>query len=465
MPTSMSLLARLSPLVVAPLLLAPLVPAASGDTKPRATNGWATLSDVQSHIEPMVEPGLAHTPDGTLVVAWREPDPTLEGKPALMTNTVSPTNTVGVPVKRLTWESLSADPEVLSTPVGVDVIFGGSDGVDFGGSGLHLPIGANGTSGAPPDERYLVGGGGPDLPLDAARTADGTVVVNQARHWHTGLVEASETEDEFFEDVPCCSNNSHAITTAGAETYLGFFVYGGEASDRGVHVARIEPTVGEPVKLPGSWYADRPVAIEGSTTGALWAAYCTGTDSCDQLVLRNVTAGRSLVVPTGEYAARVTLSPGPQGRMWVVWQSGSSAVSAVRTNKAGTVFGPVRRSAPFYTTNSFDSVVVDGRLGPAEVVVNGQDKLWHRRFLVPLTATATPAKWKVNRRQTVKFTVRDAGDAVAGASVAVAGKSCTTGSTGVCSVVVPARSAPATLTATVTRSTYQPASVTLRIVR
>jgi hypothetical protein len=65
----------------------------------------------------------------------------------------------------------------------------------------------------------------------------------------------------------------------------------------------------------------------------------------------------------------------------------------------------------------------------------------------------------------VKFTVRDAGDAVGGATVTLVGKTCTTGSTGVCSIVVPARSAPATLTATVTRSTYQPSSLQLRVVR
>ena len=67
--------------------------------------------------------------------------------------------------------------------------------------------------------------------------------------------------------------------------------------------------------------------------------------------------------------------------------------------------------------------------------------------------------------QTVAFKVRDAGDALSGAKVALVGKTCTTGTTGGCSITVPARSAPATLTAAVTKAGYRETAVTLRVVR
>ena len=72
---------------------------------------------------------------------------------------------------------------------------------------------------------------------------------------------------------------------------MAYYTYAGDLQQRGSYVGPIEPEVGTPVKLPGSWYLDQPLALEGSTSGTLWAAYCTGVDPCDQLVLRNVTGG------------------------------------------------------------------------------------------------------------------------------------------------------------------------------
>ena len=125
----------------------------------------------------------------------------------------------------------------------------------------------------------------------------------------------------------------------------------------------------------------------------------------------------------------------------------------------------MRRSAPFYTVNSVRSIVVDGTTGPADVVLNGRGEVWHRRYLAPLAASASPTRWRVDRKQTVTLTVKDAGDAVARALVTLAGRTCTTGTAGTCSITVPARARPATLTATVSRDGYEPASVSLRVVR
>jgi hypothetical protein len=463
---------------IAPLLLTSLG-AFSGDTAVgaaagvsavavRNTNGWARFTDpATTHVDDTVQPGLAHLGDGTLVVAWREGDQASGGS-SLVTTTVAPDNAVAPPAVQLTWPILNADPDVLPGPGGgAEVVFVGNDSAGYFGetNAYRLLVDAAGVVSAPAEERYFAQQAGIGIPLDTARAADGKTVVNQVLRWHQGPEDPSETEDPSYAAAPWNVNHV-SIATAGNTTYLAHFAT--EVPDlvaRGIYVGPLAATAAErPAKLPGSWYADQPVALEGSTTGVLWAAYCTGTEACDRLVLRDVTNGRSLTVPTGEYAARITLSPGPNGRMWVVWQSGVSAISAVRTNKAGTRFGPVRRSAPFYTANSIRSLVVDGTKGPADVVVNGRGELWHRRYLAPLTPTASPTSWRVGRKQTVAFTVKDAGDPVSNARVSLAGGTCTTSAAGTCSLAVPARARPATLTATVTRDGYAPASVGLRVV-
>ena len=471
--------ARLAVVCIAPLLLTSLG-AASGGSAVGATaeagavpvrnaNGWARFTDpTTTHVDDTVQPGLAHLGDGTLVVAWREQDQASGGS-SLVTTTVAPDNSVTPPAAQLTWPILNADPDVLPRPGGgAEVVFVGNDGTPgyFGETNAYrLLVDGAGVVSAPAEQRYFAQQAGIGIPLDTARAADGLTVVNQVRRWHQGLEDPSETEDPSYAPAPWTMSHG-SIATAGATTYLAHFTTEVPGLvDRGIYVGTLAATAAEsPAKLPGSWYADQPVALEGSTTGVLWAAYCTGTDACDRLVLRDVTNGRSITVPTGEYAARITLSPGPNGRMWVVWQSGASAISTIRTNKAGTRFGPVRRSAPFYTANSIRSVVVDGRNGVADVVVNGRGELWHRRYLAPLTATASPTSWKVGRKQTVAFAVKDAGDPVSKARVSLAGGTCTTTAAGTCSLVAPARARPATLTATVTRDGYAPASVGLRVV-
>ena len=471
-------------LALAPLLLAPMsLPAESEEAfvPTRSPGGWARFSDSsEAIVDQNAEPGLAQLPDGTLVAAWRQMFGG-SGVASLVTTTVPPDNSVSAPVAQLTWPNtdngsglqsgFNRDPEVLRHPGGAEVIFVGSDGGtgEFAARNAYrLLVDGAGQASAPDGVRYFAEGAGYDVPLDATRRADGEVVVQQLRRWHVGPASPSETEDLHYESAPW-PMYSASIASIGDVTYLGHFTAGGGVadSDRGIHVGPLVTTPQTAGKLPESWYADNdhPVALEASTTGKLWSAYCTGIEACERMVLHDVLGGQTLTVPTGEYASRVVLAPGPEGRMWVVWQSGSAAISAVRTNKAVTRFGPVRRSAPFYTVNSIRSLVADGRFGPADVLVNGREAVWHRRYLPSLAATARPTRWKINRRQTVAFSVNDAGDPVSGAAVGVAGRTCATGAAGSCSITVPARSTPTTLTATVTRSGYLPANVTLSVVR
>lgn len=445
---------RLRWALVAPVLTLPLLMStAQAEVAPRNSAGWAPLS-VQG-LSNQVVAGLDYLPDGTLLVAWSQ---AVDGTEALWTNTVSPGQEAGDPEPQVVATGLGLDPDVLSTATGADIVY-------LDSNARHLVYDPTTQETTDAGEAYLVEGAGQGFPLDTARRPDGAIVVNQLRRWHVGPAGEGEPGDESLSFDVAPQVDRSAIATAGEDTFLAYWRSSSDPAVGGIWVGRIEPTVGDFTELPGSWYLDQPIAMEASTSGDLWVAYCAGAGVCDQLVLRNVTESRSLVVPTGDYPAQIAVAPAPDGRMWVVWRSGNAAVSAARTNKAGTAFGAVQRSAPFNTLNAVQSVVAAGDRGPVDVVMNGQQRLWHKRFLVPMTATGSPAKWRVNRRQTVAFTVRDAGDTLSGAKVALVGRTCTTGSTGRCTITVPARSAPATLTAAVTKAGYRATAVTLRVVR
>lgn len=446
---------RLRWALLAPILTLPLlVSTAQAVPPPRNGAGWAEVSEGYIAVAPELVPGVGYLTDGQLLVAWTQMDGPEAG---LWTSTVDPEQAADFSRRHLTSSGLGLAPNVVSRAGGADIFYVGD------GNARRLSFDAATGEASPTGETFLVQGAQLGNVYDTARRPNGAIVVNQGRRWHVGPVGDGEDADNFLSESVTGAVGIYrsSIATAGQTTYLEYATNDGS----GLYVVPIEPSVGTPTKLPGSKHYDQPLALEGSTTNTLWAAYCAGDLLCEQLVLRDVLVGRSLVVPTGDYPAQIAIAPAPGGRMWVVWRSGNAAVSAVRTNKAGTAFGAVQRSAPFNTLNSVHSVVAIGERGPVDVVVNGRQQLWHKRFLVPMTAAAAPASWRVNRKQTVSFKVRDAGDALSGAKVSLVGKSCTTGATGGCSITVPARSAPTTLTATVTKAGYQQTSVPLRVVR
>ena len=71
---------------------------------------------------------------------------------------------------------------------------------------------------------------------------------------------------------------------------------------------------------------------------------------------------------------------------------------------------------------------------------------YHRRVLPGLALAASPAKLRKGRTTTVRFTVRDAGDPVKGATVKAGGKSGTTDSKGRVELDLPGKAVTATAT-------------------
>jgi hypothetical protein len=100
-------------------------------------------------------------------------------------------------------------------------------------------------------------------------------------------------------------------------------------------------------------------------------------------------------------------------------------------------------------------------------VINAQTttgvfNIWHTQVLPGLSLSASPTKWSGGSAKTVSFTVRDAGQAVSGATVKVGSKACRTGSAGGCSIRFPKLKAQKLL-AVATKSGYRKDTLKLTV--
>ena len=168
--------------------------------------------------------------------------------------------------------------------------------------------------------------------------------------------------------------------------------------------------------------------------------------------------GGSKTVAKGADVEDVNVAAAPEGRLWVVWhEGGSKTIYAARTNKAATRLGAIAKVAPAKGTSSIWKLKGEGSRGPLDVlasVTTGSSRAsWHTQVWPTLSLTAKTANGAVT------FTVTDAGDPVAGARVAYAGKAATSNAQGVARVTV--QGAPASK-ATATKAAYNRATVTVR---
>ena len=107
---------------------------------------------------------------------------------------------------------------------------------------------------------------------------------------------------------------------------------------------------------------------------------------------------------------------------------GSEELSATRTNKAATRFGPVVKFKPPAGTSSVWKLKGEGSSGPLDVLASVSTgsslAAWHTQVRPPLSIAAKKGAAGVT------FSVTDAGDPVAGAKVVYAGKAQTTNTQG-----------------------------------
>ncbi len=136
------------------------------------------------------------------------------------------------------------------------------------------------------------------------------------------------------------------------------------------------------------------------------------------------------------------VAPGLGGRIWVMWGQDGKPVAVTRSNKAVTRFEPIQRvDADPFTLYRLSG---DGRLGPLDMFIDQIPSskktippagTFYTRVLPELSSKISVTAVNNKSGQVIarkpKTTMTDAGDPVASAKVASAGKSATTNTKGV----------------------------------
>jgi hypothetical protein len=434
---------------------------------------WTKIS--RSGVAIIGQASMVRTSDGVLHVVYpRE----LSGGTEMLSHTS--VSTSGSIVRQNDvlpsgWATMDETPVVVNGAGGMHVLFGGmhdngatyfdegrmymADAASAGGAAWTLPQQAVGLS----TSAYATYGTG------ALELADGTpvaaFVLNSNLTWH---VSTDSSGDGSFTSPQCCMYDA-TLVRDGSTVWAGWYENGGTSGTNGFFAMRIYPTVGTPVKAPGSSVGTSSIpwltrtAMAARAGGGAYLAYCVGYPTCTKVRIWKVGTSTTADVPGSKGATAIGLSSGPSGRLWVAWVGDSKTVRALRTGVAGLSMGAVRTVGAPSGHGSVYNVAIEGSRGRGDIVVNVGNGLWHTQVLPGLTLHASPSAWRHGARKRVVFTVTDAHDMVSASTVRVGSASCHTGSHGTCTITFPPSLTSGKHTATATKSGYAKADVTLKV--
>jgi hypothetical protein len=352
------------------------------------------------------------------------------------------------------WGTLESDPRLVPFGGGVRLVFIGfrtTNPADFFSRGaVYTATSSSGSAwslvhGSMSHHTVL------NLGLAATTDAGGAPVaafgLNNVLYFHQGVdpsAPAASPDGSITGQVGTGLENPALARDSRGSVWVAWFHLFGSG---GYWVDKILPSKGAPLRAPGSGATTgndprQQVALAARGAGGVYLAYCspTKTQRCAHIDLWKVGSARPMVVPgsgTGN-AVRVALAAGPRGRLTVAWfDTGTSKIHVVRTNKAATRFGVPRTIPAPPKFILFNGLQVDGSSGRQDIIANvtlttppNPVEFWHTQVLIGLRLTARPARFRHGSGAKVTFTVTDAHDAVAGAHVSCLGKSGTTGSSG-----------------------------------
>jgi hypothetical protein len=409
---------------------------------------WTKISVTDSGFN---QAGLLRTGDGALHLIWRKR--LSNGNLGYGWSTVSGAGKLLASGTALSnWVSMEGDPRLVPSGTGLRLIFIGGQDTNpsnfFSRGALYTMTSTNGSSwtlvhGTISQHTVL------NLGLGAVNDAGGTPVaifgLNNVLWFHRGVdpsaPAAAPDGTAGTGPVDTGLNGPALVRDSKGTVWAGW-------SDNGYWARPILPSAGTAKKAPGSGTGSpdnsprQQVALAARAGGGVFLAYCAPVSSnpCGHIDLWRVGAARALTVPgsaTGN-GRLVALAAGPGGRLWVAWYDVvANVIHAVRTNAAGSAFGTLRTIKPPPATFIFNGLQGEGSKGPLDVVVNvllnqpgNPIEFWHTQILPALKMTAKPASFSHTSATTVTFTVTDAGDGVAGATVSCLGKSGTTNGSG-----------------------------------
>jgi hypothetical protein len=424
--------------------------------------------------------GLARTADGVLHVAWHHP--TGPNTADLLHTAISPAGKVGATTPVQSGWTGFTNPALVVEPGGLRAFWGGFRTTDTNDpqNETNTALSSDGGASWTLQLGSVVPLGAQSYASNTAATVrpDGSTMQSFAGTlgtWvHAGLSPATPNHD-FQAPLGPYGYDPNLATDATGRTILAW--YSNAAGRLGVQVQDVGADgapVGAAATMPNT--GDLQVGMLGRTPlvaragGGYYVAYPTGYPTADRVRLWRVGAADAPLIgrvrDSGSPA--VAVAAAGDGRVWVVWTEGfgDPDVLARRSNTSVTRFGAtVNVGHPRDALQAYkvDASAVGGALdvlGNFNIDTSATAVTSYRRVRPGLSLQATPRKLHKGEETSVRFTVRDAGDAVAGARVRAAGVSGTTNAKG--SVALTIKSDKA-VEASATRSGFTRATRLLRV--
>ncbi len=294
--------------------------------------------------------------------------------------------------------------------------------------------------------------------------------------WHVGTSPtnpAPEGSDQQYLLGGCCAYNAAAARDqATGVVYASFYSNSSATTENGIQIGQILPAAGAFSQAPGSTLVrdgaadssdpDQTVAMAARAGGGVYVAYKVGYPTVRLIRIYRVDTGAALDVPVSGNVRDVSMGADPAGRIWVSWNQ-DNRMRAVHTNRAGTVLGSAGAWGAPRGTSTMWKTAISGSAGGADVVVTATTRsainVWHTQILRTLTVKGAPGSARPGSG--VTFTVSDAGDPVAGATVRFGSRSGTTNGAGKVTLSAPGSRGGAKATAR--KGGYNAGSTTVRV--
>jgi hypothetical protein len=444
-------------LIVLTLAAALAVPAGfAASTRTLSRSPWTRITG-PGHSGAQI--GLARTSDGVLNAIWNQ------GNPAPTTIYDTRYSAAGAKLGTTTVASNfggAGGLALLVMPDGSLRLF--ASGAPVTGSpagGINtFTAAANGTG------WQLAGGdiwGGPPAAaastIGATLTKDGQPVTGWAGAFQVGLASGGSGTTA----CSCFASNGDLATDAGSGSVVMSGI--GQPSGyqyAGSYVQEVSPSNGGRVMLPSF----NEVLGDSGISGRLGASgiYVMYSDNLRPGVTKPAVRlyrynGPTKTIAKGPFSVAKVFA-GPQGRLWLVWGDATD-VYVTRTNKAAGKLEPVQKLKAPPGTGVLVNADGEGSQGAldlfAESDAGGGYGFFHAHVLAEFSLGVKVASRGTGRHQSpvakVTLVVRDAGDAVAGATISVAGKKLTTNAKGTATLTLK----PGSYSAVAKAASYKPA--------
>lgn len=439
-----------------------LLAASSASAGPRGQ--WTRLPGTVINF---AEPGLARTGDGVLHVIYTRKSGTKE---ELVHLEVSPAGAVGPDAVALGGWSAMSHPDLVRMPDGsLRAFFGGIRSTNPGETNNAMNTATAPASGAPwtlkPGKAaqatyaYATGVAGAGLAKDG--TPISTWSGSPGLGFHYG-VDPSTPDGKIPQSGCCLYTPDVAVDSASGQAWVGF--HSNESAGPGLYVNAIGPNGPQggrklakgSVVGKSSIYPGNRASLTGRIgAGGVYLFYGQGYPTFKTLALWKVDTAKPHLVLKADRNEHANVAAAPEGRLWLMWEQ-NGTIFAARTNRSATKLGAVNAvralsGATIYRLNG------EGSAGPLDLLANmqaaGGQAFWHQQVWPKLSLTGS------RKGATIAFSVTDAGDPVAGATVKAGGKTLKTNAAGRATL---AKAPAGRVKATASRAAYAPATTTVR---